>query len=121
MPNTLVSMAFHRLMVGEQVTCFCDRLITFHGKGGRVFWLVLQKMEKRYSYPNIPRFTKLDAERFCLEQKSLRRGYIWPNMGLSRDMFDGGIERERHIVCLGDSMHKQTETQQSRARLFPLS
>jgi FAD dependent monooxygenase len=116
-----ISSAVPELMVGEQVIRFYDGLtiIAFPGKGGRVFWFVLQKMDQKYIYPNVPRFTKLDAERVCqgLETSTVWREVTFGHVWASREVYSMTASEENvfphwnfgRIVCLGDSMHKVSE------------
>jgi hypothetical protein len=36
--------------------------LTTLGKNKEVFWFVFQKLDRKYTVPNVPRFTKQDAE-----------------------------------------------------------
>ncbi|KAL8722761.1 MAG: hypothetical protein Q9225_000822 [Loekoesia sp. 1 TL-2023] len=108
------------LTKGEAIACFYDHLtiLTMHGKGGRVFWFVLEKMEDKYRFPDIPRFDDIDAEKTCARIcghkvfQEVSFGKIWD----AREIFsmvaleENVFERWHHdrIVCLGDSMHKMT-------------
>lgn len=113
-----ISSAIPGLVAGEQVTRFYNGLsiLTFHGKGGRVFWFVLQKMDKKHYYPEVPHFTDIDAERLCLklQDKEIWKGiffsHIWARRKIcSMVAVEENVFRHWHhgrIVCLGDSMHK---------------
>lgn len=82
-------------------------------------WNLVEKLEKKYYYPNIPRYTDEDARALVeanlekvivsdtgdLRLKDLwRKAQIYPlfavEEGLSR------VWTSRRIVCIGDSVHK---------------
>jgi FAD dependent monooxygenase len=62
-----ISSAVPDLEIGEHITRFCDGLtiLTFHGRKGRVYWVVIKKTDRKYTWPEVPRFSKLDAEKLC--------------------------------------------------------
>ncbi|MCJ1243270.1 hypothetical protein MMC30_000467 [Trapelia coarctata] len=115
-----ISSAVSDLEIGEQITCFYDGLtiLTFHGKKGRVYWFVIKKLDRKYIWPDIPRFSKLDAEELCQSlksrkiHKSVDFSHIWANYEsysmtpLEENVFDHW--HYGRVVCFGDSMHKMT-------------
>lgn len=113
-----ISSAVSGLKIGEQITCFYDGLtiLTFHGKEGRIFWFVIRKASRKYSWPDIPRFTKADAEELCqgLQDKRIHKsvdfGQIWAHRETySMTALEENVFEHWHfgrIVCFGDSMHK---------------
>ncbi|GIK05241.1 hypothetical protein Aspvir_009345 [Aspergillus viridinutans] len=82
-----ISSPIKGLEVGDQVNAFFDHLtiITIHGKDGRVFWFVIHKLDKKYTYPNTPRFTAADAAATAEKLKDVRFykditfGQVWTN------------------------------------------
>ncbi|KAL4971621.1 FAD/NAD(P)-binding domain-containing protein [Aspergillus desertorum] len=82
-----VSSPVKGLKVGEQVNAFYDQLtiITIHGKNGRVYWFLIQKLRQRYRYPNNPHFdpecASLVAERFRQRRlcNDVTFGQVWDN------------------------------------------
>lgn len=62
-----ISSAVPDLEIGEQITRSCDGLtiLTFHGRKGRVYWVVIKKTDRKHTWPDVPRFSKLDAEKLC--------------------------------------------------------
>lgn len=113
-----ISSAVPELLKGEQVTRFYDGLtiLTFHGKEGRVFWFVIQKLDKKYYYPKCPRFDKRDAEVACerLESCKVWDGATFGDLWARREVYSMMVLEENvfqhwhfgRIVCLGDSMLK---------------
>ena len=103
---------------GEAIACFYDGLtiLTMHGKGARVFWFVLKKMEDKHVYPDIPRFDEVDAEKLCANIgghkiiQGIKFEQIWnareisSMVALEENVFE--CWHYNRIVCLGDSMHK---------------
>ncbi|KNG89842.1 putative FAD-dependent monooxygenase [Aspergillus nomiae NRRL 13137] len=96
-------------------------LFVFPGTDNGVFWLLFRKLDKRYTYPNTPRFTKEDAISTC---ESLVDLAVWENVHFGdiwrqRRTFhmtalEEGLLRTWHygrIVCIGDSVSKMTPNQ----------
>ncbi|KAL2823237.1 hypothetical protein BDW59DRAFT_173571 [Aspergillus cavernicola] len=115
-----MSSAVTGLEVGEQVSCLYDgfTIMTYQGLGGRVYWLVVEKLDRKYIYPPLPRFSQQDAIDGCE-----RHGGIWlrntvhfRDVWANRETFamtplEEGLLRpwhSRRIVCVGDSIHKPT-------------
>lgn len=105
------------LIAGEQITCFGTgkSVLTFHGKGGRVYWFVFKKLDRRYCYPDFPRFTKLDTEELgqsfyaAKVWGSVTFGEIWTRREMcSMTALEENVFQHWNfgrMVCLGDSMH----------------
>ena len=116
-----ISSAVSGLDIGEQITCFYDgmTILTLHGKRGRVFWFVIQKTDVKYFWPDVPRFTKADAEKLCtsLQHRKIHQavqfGHIWAHRetytmtALEENVFEHW--NFGRVVCFGDSMHKVSE------------
>ena len=86
------------------------------GKNSEVFWFMFQKMDQKYTVPNIPRFTKQDAE--TQAQKLLSQPItdqvtfqdIWEQR---HSYFLAPLEEAMYsnwtwerFACVGDSAHK---------------
>jgi hypothetical protein len=86
------------------------------GKNKRAFWFMFEKMDQKYHVPNIPRFSKEDAERHGNEQAQkmitdqVRFGDIWEKrvsctlVALEEALFKTWTWGR--FACLGDSVHK---------------
>ncbi|KAE8395023.1 hypothetical protein BDV23DRAFT_195282 [Aspergillus alliaceus] len=108
---------------GDQVNAFYDRLtiITMHGKGGRVFWFVIKKMDKIYVYPDTVRFSNEDAIRTCQQIAHLQLmnditfGHVWEKKEIaSMTALEENIFHTWHadrLVCLGDKELRITMSQ----------
>ncbi|KAF2435003.1 FAD/NAD(P)-binding domain-containing protein [Tothia fuscella] len=98
--------------------------LCFSGKDGRYYFFLFKKMDKVYHYPNIPIFTKADAEAFAdsladspLQNKEGPTGVmnvedVWKNRVSSTLVVLEEAEHKRwtwgRIACVGDSIHKMT-------------
>ncbi|KAJ5608614.1 hypothetical protein N7537_005233 [Penicillium hordei] len=115
-----ISSPIKELIPGEQVNALFDGLtiITIHGKNGRVYWFVIQKLDKKYTYPNCPRYMTSDIE-IAVEQlrsivfyKDLNFGHLWETREtvsmtvLEENTFETWYHDR--LVLLGDSAHKMT-------------
>ena len=90
--------------------------LTTVGKQNQVFWFVFQKFERKYTTPNIPKFTKQDAEDQV--QKFLGRRItdevVFQQIWEQRDTFTLQPLEEAlfckwtwgRFACIGDSAHK---------------
>jgi 2-polyprenyl-6-methoxyphenol hydroxylase-like FAD-dependent oxidoreductase len=96
---------------GEDVS-----FLTTVGKDGQVFWFIFQKLPRKYTVPNIPRFTKQDAEaqaKKLLSQKITDR-VIFRDIWDQRETFTLAPLEEAlfskwtsgRFACIGDSAHK---------------
>ncbi|KAL2842634.1 hypothetical protein BJX68DRAFT_270569 [Aspergillus pseudodeflectus] len=115
-----ISSALPGLEVGEQVATFADgfTIMTYQGLGGRVYWFVIEKLDRKYTYPHIPRFTDQDAVRNCERLGSvwLRNSVHFRDVWRCRETFamtalEEAVLRpwsDGRIVCIGDSIHKMT-------------
>jgi FAD dependent monooxygenase len=115
-----ISSAIKGLSVGEQVNALFDGLtiVTIHGKNGRVYWFVIQKLDKKYTYPNCPRYTKNDTSVAAEELRNINFyrditfGQVWENRETASMtvLEENTFETWYHgrLVLLGDSVHKMT-------------
>jgi hypothetical protein len=113
-----ISSAVTGLEVGEQVACFHDgfTIMTYQGLGGRVYWFVVEKLDRKYTYPHLPRFSQQDALNGCerLGGVWLRNTVHFRDVWANRETFamtalEECVLRPWHsgrIVCIGDSIHK---------------
>jgi FAD dependent monooxygenase len=91
-------------------------VLTFHGKGGRIYWFVIQKLQERYIYPDTPRYTVDDAERLCAQYRNtkiwrdIRIGQLWDSREVvSMTALEENLFAKWHferIGLMGDSVHK---------------
>ncbi|KAL5335611.1 hypothetical protein BJX70DRAFT_374615 [Aspergillus crustosus] len=115
-----ISSAVTGLEVGEQVASMHDgfTIMTYQGLGGRVYWFVVEKLDRKYTYPHLPRFTQQDAANGCerLGDVWLRNTVHFRDVWANRETFamtalEECVLRPWHsgrIVCIGDSIHKMT-------------
>lgn len=113
-----ISSPINGLYIGEQVNALydCLTIATVHGKGGRIFWFIIKKLEKKFTYPDRPRFSPETVEEIITDLKSFR---IWKNICV-KDLWDHKIVasmspleenlfRTWHydrMLLIGDSVHK---------------
>lgn len=93
---------------------FC--IITFHGKGDRVFWFIIQKLEQVYTYPDAPRYSLTDAAELCRKLRNVKLlgditvGDLWKSREVASMMaLEEGLFENWHfkrMVLVGDSIHK---------------
>lgn len=103
---------------GNQLTAMYDgmTIVTAPGLGGRTFWFVVWKLDKQYTYPAVPKYSKEECHAVCEEYKDYEVapgftfGSLWSTCyaysmaALEESVFEHwAYER---IVCIGDSMHK---------------
>lgn len=91
-------------------------LFVFPGTDNGIFWLLFRKLDRSYTYPNTPRFTKEDAISTCESLADLavwetvRFGDIWrQRRTFHMTALEEGLLRKWHygrIVCIGDSVSK---------------
>ncbi|KAJ5827572.1 hypothetical protein N7447_004335 [Penicillium robsamsonii] len=115
-----ISKSIPGLETGEHINRYGDKfsVITFHGKDGRVFWFIIQKLDQAHVYPNVPRYSPDDAANLCGKLADVPIlgdicvGDLWDNrVVVSMTALEEGILDTWHfnrIVLLGDSVHKMT-------------
>ncbi|KAJ5787609.1 hypothetical protein N7457_002599 [Penicillium paradoxum] len=115
-----ISRPIAGLRSGEHINRYGDKfcVITFHGKDGRVFWFIIQKLDRTYAYPNAPRYCPDDAAALCLQlqdvsiSKDITVGDLWKTKVVASmtALEEGFFEtwNLNRIVLLGDSVHKMT-------------
>ncbi|KAF7169438.1 hypothetical protein CNMCM6106_004343 [Aspergillus hiratsukae] len=115
-----ISSPIDGLNAGDQVNAFFDHrtIVTIQGKGGRIYWFVIQKLHQKYIYPNSPRFTSSDAVaaaerlRNVLVYRDITFGAIWDRRETaSMTALEENVFRTWHhgrMVLIGDSVHKMT-------------
>lgn len=113
-----ISLPIHGLQSGEHVNRYGDKfcIITFHGKGDRVFWFIIQKLNHVYAYPDTPRYSPKDAAELCSKLHDVNIlgditvGDLWEKREVvSMTALEEGIFNNWHfkrIALLGDSIHK---------------
>lgn len=113
-----ISSAIPGLEISEQINGIFDHLsiLTIHGRHGRVFWFVIQKLDRKYVYPDVPRFSDEDAVQLFDRVKHVRFwknicvGDLWKNREVSSmtALEEGVFETWHHdrMVLVGDSVHK---------------
>ncbi|CDM27378.1 hypothetical protein DTO013E5_8492 [Penicillium roqueforti] len=115
-----ISRAIPGLRSGEHINHYGDKfcVITFHGKDGRVFWFIIQKLDRVYTYPNAPRYSPNDAAELCdkiqdvIIWRDITVGDLWKTkLVSSMTALEEGLFETwslNRIVILGDSVHKMT-------------
>ncbi|KAJ5223934.1 hypothetical protein N7468_008476, partial [Penicillium chermesinum] len=115
-----ISSAVPGLKAGEHINRYGDRfsIITFHGRGDRIFWFIIEKLDQKYVYPNAPRFTTSKATELCDKLADVRLlgdicvRDLWNNRVVaSMTVLEEGIFKTWHfnrIALMGDSAHKMT-------------
>ncbi|KAL4895224.1 hypothetical protein BDV59DRAFT_174720 [Aspergillus ambiguus] len=103
---------------GEMVQALRDGLtvLALCGKNNRVFWFIIRKLDKKYVYPDSPRFSSEDAEQACAQvadvhvYKDLYVRDLWKarEVASMTALEEFLLETWHHdsIVLLGDSVHK---------------
>jgi hypothetical protein len=96
---------------GEDVS-----FLTTVGKHDQVFWFIFQKLERIYTVPNIPRFTKKDAKEQAekLLTRRITNDVVFRDIWDQRDTFTLAPLEEAlfskwtwgRFACIGDSAHK---------------
>ncbi|THC93389.1 hypothetical protein EYZ11_007146 [Aspergillus tanneri] len=113
-----ISNSVSNLVPGEQISTLNDgrSFLTFPGKSGRVFWFLMNKLERKYAYSEVPRLTSEDAKRMAEQyvDDHIWNGVHFKDIWDKREVF-GATNLEENIfqtwhwgrvLCLGDSMHK---------------
>jgi hypothetical protein len=88
-------------------------------KDGCVMWALVEKLDKEYHLPNIPRYTEEDAHVFAeskldkilvSDTAQVKFGDLWKKVRVSAlvSVEEGDLKvwTSGKIVCLGDSVHK---------------
>lgn len=106
------------LVVGEQVNAFLkgSTIVTIHGKNGRVYWFVIQKLDQKYTYPNNPRFGTADVAPALQKLQSswltptVTFNMVWENaLTFSMTALEENTFNRWHygrMALIGDSAHK---------------
>jgi 2-polyprenyl-6-methoxyphenol hydroxylase-like FAD-dependent oxidoreductase len=90
--------------------------LSFVGRGGRLFWFLFTKMDKRYYGKDIPKFSKADMEEAAKAFTNIHMtdeityGQVWAtrtyaNMTCVEEATNEHWTSGR-FVCMGDSIHK---------------
>ncbi|PYI33097.1 FAD/NAD(P)-binding domain-containing protein [Aspergillus indologenus CBS 114.80] len=115
-----ISSRIPNLEVHEQINGLFDHLsiLTIHGKKGRVFWFIITKLQQKYTYPDVPRFSHKDAAKLIEKLKHVRFfkdvcvGDLWKNKEVySMTALEEGLFKTwffDRMVLMGDSVHKMT-------------
>ncbi|PLB55512.1 monooxygenase [Aspergillus steynii IBT 23096] len=108
------------LHAGEQTNVFFDGLTiaTIHGQNGRLFWFFVKKLDRKYPYADMARFSNDDAAQFCsqIENVHILNGVyvrdVWKNRtAVSMTALEESLLETWHsdrMVLIGDSIHKMT-------------
>ncbi|KAL4796260.1 FAD/NAD(P)-binding domain-containing protein [Aspergillus venezuelensis] len=105
---------------GEQVAANGDGAVVFtvHGKNGRIYWFLIEKLDRQYIYPDNPRFGPEDAAS-CAERfrnyplcNGVTFGQLWDTREVATiaPSEEGLLETWHYdrMVLIGDSIHKMT-------------
>ncbi|KAK2877272.1 hypothetical protein FQN49_001277 [Arthroderma sp. PD_2] len=92
--------------------------LVFPASEGRLFWLVISKLDKKYVYPSIPRFSTQEAIDKCESVsefpiwEDVKFGDIWKQRGsFTMHALEEYLFHTWHygrMVCIGDSVSKMT-------------
>lgn len=106
------------IAAGEQIVRCHDgfAIFVFCGKDSELGWFVVDKLDRRYQYPDKPVSSTADNIRFC---ESIGDVQIWDNVRFrdvfnARTSFSSALVEENvfqtwhsgRIVCIGDSISK---------------
>ncbi|KAL4785222.1 hypothetical protein BJX76DRAFT_367060 [Aspergillus varians] len=115
-----ISSGIKGLEAGEQVNAFLEKaaVMVVQGKDDVVFWFLFKKLDQKYVYPAVPRFSIDEAEKLCNRMKDVRLyqglhiGDLWKNRVVaSMTALEEGLFKTwfyDRMVLLGDSVHKMT-------------
>jgi 2-polyprenyl-6-methoxyphenol hydroxylase-like FAD-dependent oxidoreductase len=114
-----ISAATAGVRAGECHVNYTDGMSTMIiGGKGKVFWFIFKKLDKIYRVPDIPRYTKHDAEVFAEEFQgitithSMNFSDIWNNRTTYTLVATEEAQLKRwswgRIACVGDCVHKMT-------------
>ncbi|KAL4877623.1 hypothetical protein BJY04DRAFT_230591 [Aspergillus karnatakaensis] len=114
-----ISSSIPGLMSGENVNVYRSGFtaLTFHS-GEHVYWFMIKKLDRKYTYPDIPRFSLEDAEDLCAQfadvaisgDVSVRDVWDSRKVASMTAMEEGIFPTWTHgrIVLLGDAVRKMT-------------
>ncbi|PKY01965.1 FAD/NAD(P)-binding domain-containing protein [Aspergillus campestris IBT 28561] len=115
-----ISSPIQGLEVGNQINAFFDHatIVTIHGKNGRFYWFLIEKLARRYVYPDVPRFTEKDMASVASQYRERRFyqditfGQVWDaRETVSMTALEENVFATWHhgrMALLGDSVHKMT-------------
>lgn len=113
-----MSTAVPGIKPGEQIVRSNNNaaILIFGGKGDSVGWGAMRKLDQKYTYPHIPRYTQDDAvatAKALANQvilNDVKFGDIWDRRYASSmtTLEEGMLQSWYHgrIVCIGDSSNK---------------
>lgn len=105
---------------GDMVVRICDdmAIFVFGGKATLIGWLVVQKLNRWYKYPKMPRFSQKDAINACtplldlIVRRDVKFGDVWAHReSFAMVALEEGFIPNWHngrIACIGDSVNKVT-------------
>ncbi|KAL4914357.1 hypothetical protein BDW62DRAFT_204624 [Aspergillus aurantiobrunneus] len=106
------------LVAGEQIVRCHDgfAIFIFCGSNNNIGWFVVDKLDRRYQYPETPEYSTADAVRFCegLESVQIWEGVRFGAVFKARTSLSTALVEENvfqtwyhgRIVCIGDSVNK---------------
>jgi 2-polyprenyl-6-methoxyphenol hydroxylase-like FAD-dependent oxidoreductase len=114
-----ISGATDGIKDGEGHVNYSEGVSTAFFKGkDKVFWFIYRKLDKVYTVPNIPRYTKHDAEVYAASFQDLaicddlKFRSVWENRQTFTLVATEQAQMKRwswgRIACVGDSVHKMT-------------
>ncbi|KAL4962870.1 FAD-dependent oxidoreductase [Aspergillus stella-maris] len=115
-----ISPSIKGLNTGEQTVAMSDGavILTAHGKNGRIYWFLIEKLDRQYIYPDHPRLGPQDAassaERY--RHHPLCNGATFGQLWDTREIatmtpLEEGLPETwyyNRMVLIGDSAHKMT-------------
>lgn len=115
-----ISTATKGLKAGEMHRTLTTDIsaLTIVGKNDRVFWFFFAKMDRKYTFGNIPRFNSDDLKQHISQHLDLiirmdpvvRLGDIWKNvLSTAYVPLEEAFYKQwtcGRMVCIGDSIHK---------------
>ncbi|KAJ5917624.1 hypothetical protein N7466_011178 [Penicillium verhagenii] len=88
------------------------------GEDNQVFWVLFTKMDQKFQYPNVPKFTRVEQDALVKKYadshvaEGIKLGTIYENMTSSSFIaLEEGVCKLwtwGRFACLGDSVHKTT-------------
>ena len=89
------------------------------GDDGTIFWALVERLDKLYHYPDIPKYNQEEGNAFARSQlekvlladtAQIKFGDLWERTTFSALLAveEGFLEQwsSGRIVCIGDSIHK---------------